>query len=105
MAPTLKSGEFAIATRVRGRTCHRGDVIAFRTPQPRAFCSPELRVKRVVACAGDPVPPSMRSSRIIHETVVPERSVAVAGDGINSEDSRQLGFIRTEDVVGVLWRR
>jgi signal peptidase I len=64
-------------------------------------------VKRAVAVAGDPVPtdrvPLLREAR---ETIVPPGALVVLGDNAaTSWDSRDYGFVRGAQFVGVAVRR
>jgi signal peptidase I len=100
MSPTFRSGERVVAWRRRRRIPQRGEVIVFETPVHRRFDGPELRIKRVIAGSGDPVPASAGG-----EGLVPMGYVAVAGDNPTSEDSRQLGLIPLGTVKAVVGGR
>jgi signal peptidase I len=67
----------------------------------------QLLVKRAVAVAGDPVPrQSVPALRDVPETVVPRGSLVVLGDNpAVSWDSRDYGFVRPDQFVGVMVRR
>ncbi|MFI7700400.1 signal peptidase I [Nonomuraea sp. NPDC049480] len=67
----------------------------------------QLLVKRAVAVAGDPVPrQSVPALRDVPEKVVPRGSLVVLGDNpAVSWDSRDYGFVRPDQFVGVMVRR
>jgi signal peptidase I len=102
MIPTLRDGQRVVA-RLRLRAplvC--GDVIVFalRPEQvdPARPDDPVHRVKRVAAIAGDPVPAWLPCD----VSRVPDDHVVIVGDNPQSEDSRQLGFIHRQSVLGVV---
>lgn len=104
MEPTYRDGERVL---VRYRT-HRtaigpGDVVVF-WPSVRTGLTddPPLRVKRVAAIAGDPVPEWLSGAGVDR---VPDRHLVVNGDNPRSQDSRQLGFVPEGAVVGLARRR
>lgn len=64
-------------------------------------------MKRAVAVPGDPVPrqgfPAFRDAP---ETVVPRHALVVLGDNPGAGwDSRDFGFVRGDEFVGVMVRR
>lgn len=66
-----------------------------------------LLVKRAVAVAGEPVPrhrfPALRD---VPGKVVPPGALVVLGDNPDSSwDSREFGFVRGDELVGVMVRR
>jgi len=80
-----------------------GPQAAPRAPEPGR----RLLVKRAVAIPGDRVPregfPALCE---VPETVVPPRSLVVLGDNpAASWDSREYGFVRSGELVGVAIRR
>jgi signal peptidase I len=95
MEPTLHDGQRVL---VRRRKPSRGDVVVFAMPPPAA--APAHRVKRVCAVAGDPVPEWLRGA--VPYDVLPAGTVAVTGDNPRSEDSRHLGLIPLDRVLGVV---
>jgi signal peptidase I len=96
MAPTFVDGQRVWA--LHRRRYAVGDVIVFAVPAdaPGAGSGPEWRIKRVCAVTGDPAPDWMPGP----ERAVPPGAVAVSGDNPDSQDSRQLGWIRTTAVLG-----
>jgi signal peptidase I len=101
MAPTFTDGQRVWAFHRRRYAV--GDVIVFVVPAdaPGGGDGPAWRIKRVCAVAGDPAPDWMPGA----EEVVPPGTVAVVGDNPVSQDSRQLGWIRTTAVLGRVWGR
>lgn len=124
MAPTLHSGERLIVTKIvyLWGSPQRGDIIVFHATQSRDY------IKRVIGLPGETV--EIRGDRLYingeevpepyldeyrrktHEaglkltedygpTVVPEDSYFVLGDNRrNSQDSRMIGMIRKDQIVG-----
>lgn len=124
MAPTLRPGEHVLAEKVTGHLGRwkRGDLVVFTNPDDGG-----LALKRLVGMAGDRV--EIRDGRLFvndsrvrepyvdHARVdsvyygpvtVPDGQVLVLGDNRgDSEDSRQFGTVRLDQVEGrviaVLW--
>ncbi|GAA1556441.1 S26 family signal peptidase [Actinomadura kijaniata] len=125
MEPTYREGDQLLVRRAaRPRA---GQAVVVRAPDPPLAYEPDgpltpeeanapeiepppadrLLVKRAVAVAGDPVPrddfPALRDTT---EPVVPPGSLVVLGDNPSvSWDSREYGFVRPADYVGVVLRR
>ncbi|MFL6141318.1 MAG: S26 family signal peptidase [Labedaea sp.] len=100
MSPTYVDGERVLA--LRRRHYRNGDVIVFRPAGQLVMRGdPAWRIKRVTAVAGDPVPEWLSGK----ETTVPRGHVVVVGDNARSQDSRQLGYVGTAHVAGVVVRR
>ncbi|WP_117210545.1 S26 family signal peptidase [Allorhizocola rhizosphaerae] len=100
MAPTYASGDRLLVR--RGKTCCTGDVVVFRVEQPLPD-SPPMLVKRVAAVAGDPVPEAVRPA--VAADVVPDGNFVVLGDNSRSLDSRKLGLIPVDALVGTVTRQ
>ncbi|HEV2890716.1 MAG TPA: S26 family signal peptidase [Frankiaceae bacterium] len=99
MEPTLRDGQCVVVR--RRATPRTGDVVVFAVGPEHA--PPAHRVKRVMAVAGEPVPPWLREAAPYD--VLPPGTLAVAGDNSGrSEDSRQLGLVPLDRVVGVVVR-
>ncbi|MFC4534811.1 S26 family signal peptidase [Sphaerisporangium dianthi] len=124
MEPTLRSGDRLLVRRTR--RVRAGQIVVVKIPNPPAVDGlppgldpgdadkvPEgsdagrrLLVKRAVAVAGDPVPrrafPALRDAP---ETVVPPRALVVLGDNPDTSwDSRDFGFVRDGQFIGVMVR-
>ncbi|TYK45358.1 S26 family signal peptidase [Actinomadura decatromicini] len=128
MEPALRSGDRLLVRRTpRAR---RGQIVVVRArvplldgPPPEAATAVEvepsaaelesyakhglLLIKRVAAVGGDPVPreacPALRD---VPEDVVPRGALVVVGDNRPlSWDSREFGYVRPGDCVGVAIRR
>jgi signal peptidase I len=92
MAPTYAEGDRLLVR--RARRARRGSVVVLRGPGG-------LRVKRVAAAAGDPVPAGMP----VPDAVVPPGRLLVLGDNPDrSADSRTGGYLAAADLVGVAVR-
>jgi signal peptidase I len=116
MAPTLQDGDRLLVR--RGSTPpDRGDVVVFRHAESGAVeTDPALRVKRVAAVAGDPMPAWVSEGAAVDHRLraVPAGHLVVRGDARLSQDSRQLGLVPVSALVGALpdprrhvaaWRR
>lgn len=108
MSPTLHHGQRLIARRLRGEGFARSDIIVFLLPpeqleETQSLGLP-LRVKRVVAIAGDPVPQWARQALGADEqTRVPPGKVVVSGDNTDrTQDSRHLGYIDARLIIAVV---
>ncbi|MGW4895023.1 S26 family signal peptidase [Kitasatospora sp. NPDC004240] len=115
MAPTLRDGDVVLARRCRPAELSVGQLVVVECPVPPAARpdwtwpdpdeSPGGRrwmVKRLAALAGEPWPPACegRADRL------PEGAVAVLGDNAAaSTDSRQMGAIPVDRLLGVVVRR
>jgi signal peptidase I len=112
MAPSYRHGDRLLATRL-WKCLHRGDVLIFRvTAEDYGFAggdaatiSPDLRLKRIAACAGEPAPDWLDERLRSKDGLVPRGYVAVAGDAANSEGSQQLGYIAEHRIEAVVLRR
>ncbi|MCP2324297.1 signal peptidase I [Hamadaea flava] len=100
MAPSYQHGDRLLMRRTR--VCRRDDVVVFTSPIEIPM-GPALLVKRVAAVPGDPVPEAARTR--IGDAVVPPGQLVVLGDNQRSLDSRELGYIALDSVVGVVQRR
>lgn len=129
MEPTLCSGDRLLVHRTR--RVRAGQIVVVRIRPPTLDAPPpdvdpavdeadapampveqehpggRLYVKRAVAVAGDPVPvdrvPLLRGAR---EATVPPGALVVLGDNAaTSWDSRDYGFVRGDQFVGVAVRR
>ncbi|MEV4359402.1 S26 family signal peptidase [Nonomuraea sp. NPDC051941] len=126
MEPTLRSGDTLLVRRTK--LVHAGQIVVVRIEDPPPIDGlppglepggedelPEkpdhpgwrLLVKRAVAVPGDPVPrqgfPAFRDAP---ETVVPRHALVVLGDNPDASwDSRDFGFVRGDEFVGVMVRR
>ncbi len=116
MAPTYRPGERVLVRRVAAGRVRAGDVVVIcrpvtasglpaRSPTGR-LADGDWVVKRVVAVPGDPVPrdrfPALR--HVGHDVVPPGRLVVLGDAGERSQDSKQLGYFRFVDLLGVVPR-
>ena len=103
MLPSFAPGDRVLV--LRGRPGHfrrpaSGAVIVLRMPGDALPAGGRiLMIKRVAAGAGEVVPESARP-RQSAASVVPPGTLAVSADNPAGTDSRQLGFIPADHVVG-----
>lgn len=113
MQPTLTAGDRVIVRRARIDHLRTGQIVVFEnpghsgtwiTPPPRwPATDRELMIKRVAATPGDPVPSA--TAVVTADVLVPAGNVIVFGDNLaNSRDSRQIGYIPAERLLGVVVR-
>ncbi|WP_326943172.1 S26 family signal peptidase [Amycolatopsis sp. NBC_01307] len=107
MAPELASGDRVLVRRTRRP--RRGRVALLRYPRlpSGAPVGEQLLLKRVVAVAGDRVPPGWADPDVhgLGGTVVPPGCTVVLGDNRpTSWDSRHYGFVPRDRLVGVVVR-
>jgi signal peptidase I len=107
MAPALRSGDRVLVRRTRRP--RRGQVALMRFPQlpSGAPTGDQLLLKRVVAVAGDRLPPGWAEPDVhgLGGEVVPGGCAVVLGDNRPSSwDSRHYGFVPREQIVGVVVR-
>ncbi|GII65758.1 S26 family signal peptidase [Sphaerisporangium krabiense] len=121
MAPTFRPGDRLIARRWALRAVRAGDVVVLRSATPEevfAALPPDAAaagrvlpplggghlIKRIVAVPGDRVPRA--GFQALHDSpgdVVPPGKIVVAGDNPRfSADSRTYGYLRREQIVGVV---
>jgi signal peptidase I len=103
MRPTLLDGETVKVRRRAGEQCRLGDIVVFSLGEGgRAPGDPSWRVKRVAAVAGDLAPSWMSDAQSLDQSVVPPGHLAVRGDHVASESSKELGYVPHAAVVGVV---
>lgn len=96
MLPTYRPGDRLVVR--RGRAAVQGEVVVFAVVGQSG-----LMVKRVAAVAGEPVPADFRPT--VSEELVPAGRLLVLGDNPTSLDSRLLGYIDADTMVGVVTRQ
>jgi signal peptidase I len=107
MTPGLRSGDRVLVRRTRRP--RRGQVALLRYPPlpSGAPAGQQLLLKRVVAVAGDRVPPSWADPDVhgLAGAVVPPGCTVVLGDNRPASwDSRHYGFVPRDRMVGVVVR-
>jgi signal peptidase I len=107
MTPGLRSGDRVLVRRTRRP--RRGQVALLRYPPlpSGAPAGQQLLLKRVVAVAGDRVPPSWADPDVhgLAGAVVPPGCAVVLGDNRPASwDSRHYGFVPRDRMVGVVVR-
>jgi signal peptidase I len=116
MEPTLNSGDRVLVRRAISGGPRTGQIVVVVTPVPGEAAADQLRhwppvqsgwiIKRVAATAGEPAPAAMLTTlKRPAELIVPRAKLAVLGDNLpRSLDSRQLGYIPAERVLGIMIR-
>ncbi|MBT2229464.1 S24/S26 family peptidase [Nonomuraea sp. NEAU-A123] len=109
MTPTLLHGDVLLVLRHRRRARPGQIVVVQRPDRHTGWNSPvDLSgaagwyVKRVVAVAGDPVPPWVAGDR---PGRVPPGMLVLRGENPHSEDSKQWGLCPAERMYGVVLLR
>jgi signal peptidase I len=121
MEPTLHHGDRVLVRRVPGRAVRTGQLVVLHWPAgvagPAGLAGPagpagpasdrgDWMLKRVIAVAGEPVPPGALPDPTPPGTVVPPGRLVVRGDNVDrSHDSRQLGYLDDRLLLGVVMRR
>jgi signal peptidase I len=104
MSPTYCAGDRLLVRRTGVDQVCRGEVVVVIRPEQGApeGWPRELMVKRVVAVAGDPVPPGVP----VPEVHVPEGRLVLVGDNpARGYDSRTTGYFDAAALIGVVVRR
>ena len=100
MSPAFHSGDRVLAAR-RAAGPAVGEVVVFRLPGG----GDSTLIKRVVAVAGDPVPPDVLAVvSAAPGARVPDGALVVFGDASQSADSRRWGYLPAGNVLGVVVR-
>lgn len=102
MEPTYVSGDRLLVRRSRLDRVRAGQVVVVRVSAAAADDPTGGRmVKRAVAVPGDPVPAQIPVS----DPVVPSGRLLVLGDNpLRSNDSRRLGYLPADSLIGVVLR-
>jgi len=115
MEPTLKAGQRALAVRCTAASLRRGTLVILQHPAhfaeparqtlrrrtpPGSRPEPRWLVKRVAAIPGDTVLVGPASGGPVRSYIVPPAHIVILGEVKESWDSRQLGFVGGEHVLG-----
>jgi signal peptidase I len=114
MQPTLVPGDRVLIRRVASGDVRAGQIVVIEKPgEGGDWGTAPLRwppgkhewmIKRVAAMPGDNCPEGILANRA--EPVVPASKLVVLGDNpCRSMDSRQIGYVPAERVLGVVLRR
>jgi signal peptidase I len=116
MEPTLNSGDRVLIRRATSGGLRTGQIVVVVTPVPGEAAADQLPhwppvqsgwiIKRVAATAGEPAPVAMLTTlKWSAEPIVPPGKLAVLGDNLaRSLDSRHLGYVPAERVLGIAIR-
>jgi signal peptidase I len=116
MVPALAPGDRVLVRRVRPSQLRRGQVVVVEMPDANADWTAPLRgpvsrhrwmIKRVAALSGDPIPEGcLPEVADVPGRLVPNGKLFVLGDNItSSHDSRHLGYLPSERLLGIVIRR
>ncbi|MBP2325034.1 signal peptidase I [Kibdelosporangium banguiense] len=102
MEPTYRSGDRLLVRRSRLDRVQTGQVVVVQVSGAMPGDPTDGRmVKRAVAVPGDPVPAQIS----VPGPVVPQGRLLVLGDNpARSNDSRRLGYIAADALIGVVLR-
>ena len=115
MLPTLRSGDRVLIRRASVDQLRTGQVVVLEQPRgdfvpasPPPHWPPSRRewlIKRVVAVPGEPLPETMQAAPGVAGSPVPPGKLLILGDnGAVSLDSRLLGYIDAERILGIMIR-
>jgi signal peptidase I len=115
MEPSLHDGDRVLVWRTSADRIRRGEIVIVAEPRSifaAAQGGPGLTVKRVAACAGDPVPEMTRTDHLAPGfadgcgRTVPSGTVVLLGDNpAESIDSRHYGPVPSDLILGRVRRR
>ncbi|WP_433219638.1 signal peptidase I [Dactylosporangium sp. CS-047395] len=107
MQPTLQPGDRVLVRRAGLGGIRAGQVVVLRDPESDDDAGEDLMIKRAVAVPGDPVPDiDVTGTAVLDGRTVPPGRMVVLGDNpAFSLDSRRLGFLPGERLLGVVVRR
>jgi signal peptidase I len=108
MAPAFADGDRVLVARTSPRRLRVGDVVVAWLPGMPGAISDRDRpwlVKRVAALAGDPVPATVSDAVGGDALVRPGQTVLLSDNADGSLDSRGLGYVSADLVVGRVVRR
>jgi len=108
MQPAFASGDRLLVRRTTLDRVRRGAAVVVTLPAPGGPDDPppnpahEVMVKRAVALPGDAVPDGVK----VADALVPPHHLVVIGDNPNgSYDSRYVGYVPAQALLGVVVRR
>ena len=116
MQPTLQAGDRLLIRRVGADRLRTGQIVVIERPRQDAAAAGRARnwppagddwlIKRLAALPGEPTPALMLTATAPGaEPVVPAGRLVVLGDNLEcSLDSRLLGYIEAERVLGIMVR-
>lgn len=111
MEPTLRAGQLVLVRRVRLGAVRRGQIVVLALPAGAldpvpGSDPPKWLIKRVLALPGDQVPrtavPALRD--VPGERVPADRFVVIGDNRALSLDSRRIGYIHAQALLGVVTR-
>jgi signal peptidase I len=111
MEPALRAGQLVLVRRVTLAAVRHGQIVVPAFPVGVADLLPESGrpkwlIKRVLALPGDPVPhaaiPALQD--VDDERIPAQRFVVVGDNRALSLDSRRLGYVHAEALLGVVTR-
>ncbi|GIE78701.1 S26 family signal peptidase [Actinoplanes philippinensis] len=102
MEPAYRPGDRLLVRRAGLAGVRRGAAVLVASPPGAGSADPPFMVKRAAALPGDPVPAGFP----VPDAAVPPGRLLVLGDNAaRSADSRTMGYLSADDVIGVVLRR
>ena len=114
MEPALAAGDKVLVRRAKVSGIRPGQIVVFERPSPDGAWAArpprwladrrEWMIKRVAAVPGDPVPDGLSAVGIAGQRVPDGKLVVLGDNSARSHDSRALGYIPAERLLGVMVR-
>jgi signal peptidase I len=115
MTPTYQTGDRVLVRRCRSGALRRYQVVLVerlrsgqdsptRAVTARRLGDRRWSIKRIAALPGDPMPVAVRPVTG-GAASVPKAHLVILGDGTDSHDSRQTGFVPDRRVLGIVIAR
>ncbi len=107
MEPMLRAGDRVLVRRVDLERVRAGQLVVFAAPAVVVAVpdNPPWLIKRAAALPGDPVPHAHVPALPVTDRQVPAgRFIALGDNAAHSHDSRALGYIAGEALLGVVVR-
>jgi signal peptidase I len=104
MEPTYVEGDRVLVRRTSPRRLRRGAVVVLDNPFGPGIVS-QWVIKRAAGLPGDPVPPGEYPAVNAEGGVVPAGRLLLRADNHGGGDSRTLGYVNIDTLIGIVVRR